>query len=130
MACQRLKSWASALKLDIMALWIAARDSRTPLLAKLVAAGVAGFALSPVDLIPDFIPILGYLDDLIILPLGIALAIRLIPPPLMAQFRAEARRLSDRPQSRAAMAVILLLWLGSGLALSLCATLWIARRTH
>src|SRR3546814_9787621 len=98
-----------------MARWIAARDSRTPLLAKLVAAGVAGFALSPVDLIPDFIPILGYLDDLIILPLGIALAIRLIPPPLMTQFRAEARRLSDRPQSRAAMAVILLLWLGSGL---------------
>src|SRR3546814_20198607 len=114
MAYQRLKSWASALKLDIMALWIAARDSRTPLLAKLVAAGVAGFALSPVDLIPDFIPILGYLDDLIILPLGIALAIRLLPPPLMTQFRAEAPRLADRPQPRPAMSGIPLLGPGSG----------------
>ena len=130
MTFQRLKNRARALKVDIMALWFAARDSRTPLLAKLVAGAVAAFALSPIDLIPDFIPILGYLDDLIILPLGIALAIRLIPPPLMAQFRAEAKRLSDRPKSRAAMAVILLIWLASGLALSLYATHWITHRTQ
>ena len=130
MTFQRLKNRARALKVDIMALWFAARDSRTPLLAKLVAGAVAAFALSPIDLIPDFIPILGYLDDLIILPLGIALAIRLIPPPLMAQFRAEAQRLSSRPKSRAAMAVILLIWLASGLALSLYATQWITHRTQ
>ena len=130
MAYRRLKNWARALKVDIMALWLAARDRRTPPAAKLVAAAVAAFALSPVDLIPDFIPILGYLDDLIILPLGIALAIRLIPAPLMAQFRTEAQRLSDRPKSRTAMAIILLIWLASGLALSLYAAHWIAHRAR
>ena len=72
----RLKNWARQLKRDVVALWIAARDPRTPWLAKLVAAAVAGYALSPIDLIPDFIPVLGYLDDLLIVPAGIALADR------------------------------------------------------
>jgi len=120
MAFQRLKGWASALKVDVIALWLAARNSRTPFIAKLIAASVAGFALSPIDLIPDFIPVLGYLDDLIIVPLGIALAIRLIPPALMAEFRIQARNIADRPKSRTAMALIILLWLG----LSLLAGLW------
>lgn len=121
---QSLRSWARALKVDIVALWLAARDSRTPLIAKLVAAGVAGYALSPVDLIPDFIPILGYLDDLIILPLGIMLAIRLIPPPLMTEFRSQARNMAERPKSRTVMVLIILLWLG----VTLLAGLWAMRR--
>ncbi|WP_313806190.1 YkvA family protein [Sphingobium sp.] len=124
MAFQRLKSWAHTLKVDIVALWIAASDSRTPLVAQLVAASVAGLALSPIDLIPDFIPILGYLDDLIILPLGVALAIRLIPPPLLADFRTQARSIAERPKSRAATAIIILSWLG----LSVLGCFWALRR--
>ena len=87
---KRIKSWAGSLKRDVVALWIAARSPRTPMAAKMVAGAVAAYALSPIDLIPDFIPIFGYLDDLVIVPLGIALAVRLIPPTLMAEFRAEA----------------------------------------
>ncbi len=105
-----LKSWARNLKRDVVALWIAARDPRTPLAAKIVAGAVAAYALSPIDLIPDFIPVLGYLDDLLIVPLGIWVAVRLIPEPLLAGFRAAA---SDRakPTSRAAAGVIIGLWL-------------------
>ncbi|WP_238564956.1 YkvA family protein [Sphingobium bisphenolivorans] len=95
----RLRSWAATLKVEIIALWIAARDGRTPLVARLVASATAAFALSPIDLIPDFIPVLGYLDDLIIVPLGIALAIRLIPAPLMDEFRAAARARDDRARA-------------------------------
>ena len=109
---ERLRRWAHGLKRDIVALWLAARDSCTPLAVRLVALAVAGYALSPIDLIPDFIPILGHLDDLIIVPLGIALAIRLVPPPLMAEFRARAVS-APRPKSRIAMVLILLLWLAA-----------------
>lgn len=105
------KRWAKALKRDIVALWIAARDPRVPIYAKLVASAVAAYALSPIDLIPDFVPILGYLDDLLIVPLGIMLAIRLMPPVLMAEFRAEATRRAERPVSRAGLAFILAIWL-------------------
>ena len=82
-----LKRWARALKRDVIALWLAARDPRVPLAAKLVAGAVAAYALSPIDLIPDFIPVLGYLDDLLIVPAGIWLALRLIPAELMAELR-------------------------------------------
>ena len=108
-----LKQWARALKRDVVALWIAGRDRRVPWHAKAVAAAVAAYALSPIDLIPDFIPVLGYLDDLILVPLGIALAVRLIPPALMAEFRAEATRREALPRSRAAAAAIVALWLGA-----------------
>ncbi len=108
-----LKQWARGLKRDVVALWIAGRDRRVPWHAKAVAAAVAAYALSPIDLIPDFIPVLGYLDDLILVPLGIALAVRLIPPKLMAEFRAEARRRESLPRSRAAAAGIVALWLGA-----------------
>jgi uncharacterized membrane protein YkvA (DUF1232 family) len=108
---EKAKRWAKALKRDIVALWIAARDPRVPLTAKIAAGAVAAYALSPVDLIPDFIPILGYLDDLLLVPLGIMLAIRLVPAPLMTEFRLAAEQRSGRPVSRTGLAVILAIWL-------------------
>ncbi|MBA4491319.1 DUF1232 domain-containing protein [Paracoccus sp. S1E-3] len=110
MAFERLKQWARALKREVVALWIAARDPRTPLGARIVAALVAAYALSPIDLIPDFIPVLGLLDDLLIVPLGILLAVRLIPPALMAAFRRRAGGLQDRPRSLAAAGIIVAIW--------------------
>lgn len=104
------KSWARSIKRDVVALWIAARDARTPIVAKLAAACVAAYALSPVDLIPDFIPILGYLDDLLIVPFGILLVVKLIPAQLMAEFRIEASRREGKPVSRVGLAVVLILW--------------------
>lgn len=111
MMLKKAKTWAKALKRDVVALWIAARDARVPLSAKITAGAVAAYALSPVDLIPDFIPALGYLDDLIIVPLGIMLAIRLVPADLMREFRMEAAERSGRPTSRIGLAVILAIWL-------------------
>lgn len=108
---KKAKAWAKALKRDVIALWLAARDPRVPLAAKLVAGAVAAYALSPVDLIPDFIPILGYLDDLILVPFGIVLAIRLIPDELMSEFRLAAEQRSTRPVSHTGLAVILAIWL-------------------
>ncbi len=92
-----LRRWAKSIKRDIYALWLAARDKRTPWYAKLIALLVAGYAISPIDLIPDFIPVLGYLDDVIIVPLGIMLAVRLIPKPLMAELREKAQKRVDNP---------------------------------
>jgi uncharacterized membrane protein YkvA (DUF1232 family) len=108
---ERLGHWARTLKRDVIALWLAARDARTPMPARLLAMAVAAYALSPIDLIPDVIPILGYLDDLILIPLGIALTIRLIPASLLAELRAAAQGIADRPRSRIAAAVIVLTWL-------------------
>ncbi|MBA3520344.1 MAG: DUF1232 domain-containing protein [Rhizobiales bacterium] len=110
---QRLKRWARRIKLDVVALWLAARDPRTPWHAKAAAAAVAAYALSPIDLIPDFIPVLGYLDDVVIVPLGIMLAVRLIPGPLMAEFRAEAARREGRPTSIAGAAAIAVVWIAA-----------------
>lgn len=107
----RAASWARARKADVVALWIAARSPLTPVAARLVAGATTAYALSPIDLIPDFVPVLGYLDDLLIVPIGIALAIRLIPPALLAEFRAQAAVLDERPRSRVAAAIVLLLWL-------------------
>ncbi len=118
----RVKNWAKRLKREVVALWLAARDKRVPATAKLVAGCVAAYALSPIDLIPDFIPILGYLDDLLIVPLGIMLAVRLIPPPLMAEFRAQATLRAERPTSRAGLIVILAIWF-----LCLILSVWLLR---
>ena len=96
----------------MVALWLAGRDARTPLGAKIVAAMVAAYALSPIDLIPDFIPVLGWLDDLIIVPLGLWAVRRLIHAPLWAELHAAAEAASERPSSRTGMALILLLWAG------------------
>lgn len=87
---ERLKQWAKRAKRLVRALGLAARDPRTPLLAKIVAVGVVGYALSPIDLIPDFIPVLGQLDDLILVPLGIWLAVSLVPDALWDEFSAQA----------------------------------------
>lgn len=113
----RARHWASHLKCNVVALWIAARDHRTPLLAKIVAAAVAAYALSPIDLIPDVVPVLGYFDDLLIVPLGLLLAIRLVPSPLMAEFRAAAFLRRDRPVSRAGMATVIVLWFAAAAGL-------------
>ncbi len=110
------KNWARDIKRDIVALWIAARDARTPVVAKVAAACVAAYALSPVDLIPDFVPVLGYLDDLLIVPLGILLAIKLVPAPLMAEFRLEASTREGRPVSQVGLGAVVFLWI-------LCASL-------
>ena len=109
----RLRQWARAVKQDVVALYIAARDPRVPWHVKLAATAIAAYALSPIDLIPDFIPVLGYLDELILLPIAIALVIKMIPGPLMAEFRAKAQRRSERPVSRMAAAVIIGLWIAA-----------------
>ena len=104
------KAWAKRVKRDVVALWIAARDLRVSWHAKLVAGAVAAYALSPIDLIPDFIPVIGYLDDLIIVPLGILLAIRLVPKDLMQEFRDQATRREGRPKSFVGLAAIATIW--------------------
>lgn len=108
---QSLHGWAHSLKRDVVALWIAARDPRTPRGARWLAGFVAAYALSPIDLIPDFIPVIGYLDDLIIVPLGLYLAVRQIPPVLMLEFRASAAARKARPVSHLALAAFVLVWL-------------------
>jgi uncharacterized membrane protein YkvA (DUF1232 family) len=107
----RLRAWAREIKRATIALWLAGRDPRVPWYAKLAALVVAAYALSPIDLIPDFIPILGYLDDVIILPVGILLTVKLIPPALMAEFRAEAERRTERPVSRIGAAGVVAFWI-------------------
>src|SRR6266513_1790156 len=87
----RIKERVRHLKSETLALWFAARHPGTPWYAKLLVAGIVAYALSPIDLIPDFVPIFGYLDDLILIPLGIVLAIRLIPPPILEECRARAQ---------------------------------------
>ena len=105
-----LRDWAKALKRDTLALWLAARDHRTPLAAKLLAGGVAAYALSPIDLIPDFIPVLGLIDDLLIVPVGIWLVLKLIPAPLMAELRERAGKLAERPNSMVGLLLVLSIW--------------------
>lgn len=106
----RLKEWARTIKRDVHALYLAGRDPRVPWYAKALAIAVAGYALSPIDLIPDFIPVLGYVDDLIIVPLGILLVVKLIPPDVMSEHRELAAAAQDRPVSRAAAAAIIFAW--------------------
>jgi uncharacterized membrane protein YkvA (DUF1232 family) len=106
----KLKDWARVIKRDVHALYLASRDPRVPWYAKVLAVAVAGYALSPIDLIPDFIPVLGYLDDIIIVPLGIMLVVRLIPPKIMAEHRELAAAAQERPVSRIAAIVIASIW--------------------
>jgi uncharacterized membrane protein YkvA (DUF1232 family) len=119
----RVGAWARAIKRDVLALWIAARDPRVPWHAKALAMAVAAYALSPIDLIPDFIPVLGYLDDLLIVPLGILLVVWLVPRELMLEFRERAVTVQARPRSIAAAAIVVLIWI----AVALLAGRWLWR---
>jgi uncharacterized membrane protein YkvA (DUF1232 family) len=115
----RVKSWANHLKSETYALYLAYRDPRMPWYAKWLVAFVVAHTFSPIDLIPDFIPVLGYLDDLIITPLGLALALKLIPPEVMADARleAESRIPEGKIISRAGMMIVVSIWLAGLLAL-------------
>jgi len=108
-----LKQRARHLKAETFALYLAARDPRTPWYAKLLVAGIVAYAFSPIDLIPDFVPVLGYLDDLILIPIGIALAIKLVPHSVLVECRARAQETiqNGKPVSRVAGAVIVVIWL-------------------
>ena len=114
----RLRQWARSVKRDVIALYLAARDPRVPWYAKATAACVAAYALSPIDLIPDFVPVIGYLDDVILVPLGILLAVRLIPADVMAELRAEADTRTARPTSRTGAIIIVSVWLMIAAALA------------
>jgi uncharacterized membrane protein YkvA (DUF1232 family) len=117
------KQWARTIKRDAHALYLAARDPRVPWYAKGLAIAIAAYAASPIDLIPDFVPVVGYLDDLIIVPLGIVLVIKLIPPDIIAEHRALASAAQDRPVSWTAAAIFVAIWVA---AIALCA--WLAYR--
>jgi uncharacterized membrane protein YkvA (DUF1232 family) len=106
-----LRDRAHALRVDAHAVWLAVRDPRVPWFAKLLGVLVTGYALSPIDFVPDFIPVLGLLDDLVLIPAGIWLMLRLIPDEVFAEHRAAAEAASQRPVSRGGAAAILLLWL-------------------
>src|SRR5687768_13765019 len=110
-----LREWARSINREVVALWLAVRDPRTPWSAKAAAGAAAAYAISPIDLIPEAVPVLGqlafgFLDDLVIVPLGIMLAIKLIPGDLMAEFRAEAARVEGRPASYAMVVIIVVMW--------------------
>jgi uncharacterized membrane protein YkvA (DUF1232 family) len=108
----RIKLWARTLKRDAYAVYLAARSPDTPWYVKVIAAAVAAYAFSPIDLIPDFIPVLGYLDDLILVPLGIWLVVSLIPEAAMAEYRAKASEAMLRPQGgKAAAIAIVAIWM-------------------
>jgi uncharacterized membrane protein YkvA (DUF1232 family) len=107
------KSWVAALKADVVALYFAARDPRTPLVAKVLAVAVVAYALSPIDLIPDMIPVLGQLDDLVLVPLGLWLALRFIPPEVIAEHRARAATMQRLPRSRTAGVVVVVIWIAA-----------------
>lgn len=102
---------ANELKQFTLVAYYAARDPRTPVVARVLALLVAAYALSPIDLIPDFIPFFGYLDDIILVPLGLALVIRLLPEHVLASAREQAQRAADRPTSKWAAGVIVAVWL-------------------
>jgi uncharacterized membrane protein YkvA (DUF1232 family) len=108
---QQIKIRARTLKRDVHAIYLAARSPRVPWHVKIIAIAVAGYALSPIDLIPDFIPVLGYVDDLIIVPLGIWLVLSLIPEEVMAECRAVADEAAMRPRSNAAAITIVAIWI-------------------
>lgn len=116
-----LREWAGRLKREALTAYYAARHPVTPLAVRLLALAVAAYALSPIDLIPDFIPVLGYLDDLVLLPLGLWLVMRLVPAAVLQECRARAEATASRPVSRAAAAVIVCIWAA---ALSWAAWLW------
>ena len=123
-----LENWkkrTAQLKTEVYALYLAYKDERTPLIARIFAAVVVAYAFSPIDLIPDFIPVLGYLDDLVLVPLGILIAVKLIPSQVLAESRIQAAEViaQGKPVNKVAAVVIVLLWLG----LAALTVFWIIR---
>ena len=104
------QSLAHRIRVESHTVWLAARDQRTPLFAKLIGLLVAAYALSPIDLIPDFIPVLGLLDDAVLIPAGVWLFARLVPPELMAEHRATAEAAAARPVSKWGVAIVIAIW--------------------
>lgn len=112
----KLQEVARRIKLDTMTVYLVARDPRTPIIVRLLALVIAAYAISPIDLIPDFIPLVGYLDDVILLPLGILLVIKLTPQDVVEAGRETARKMAAQPTSTVAAAVIVAVWvLGVGI---------------
>lgn len=120
-AIETWKLQAKRLKLEVYALYLAYNDPRVPWYARVFAACVVGYAFSPIDLIPDPIPILGYLDDLVLVPLGVLLARRMIPDAVLADCRERAKELAEKPTNWVAAAVIIAIWL----VLAVAVTLWL-----
>ena len=116
----RIKAWAKSLRRDVMTLWFVLKHPDTPWLARALAAILTAYALSPIDLIPDFIPVLGYLDDLIIVPLGIWLLLKIIPEQVLMECRNQAdewfRQDQQKPRSWMGLVIILGLWVGAAWA--------------
>ena len=110
MALSTLRKWAKELKRHTLVVYFAARDPRTPWLVRILALLVAAYALSPIDLIPDFIPVLGYLDDLVIVPLGVLLVLKLVPPEVTRSAREQALAAVEIPVSRASAAIVVAIW--------------------
>jgi len=114
---ERLRQWVRRLMAEALALWFCARHPETPLVAKLLAIAVAAYAFSPIDLIPDFIPVLGFVDDALLLPIGIWLTLKLVPAPVLEECRAKAAQWfaekRAKPQSRIAAVVIVALWVAT-----------------
>lgn len=111
MKSSRLKQWARSLSSQVYLLYYCARDSRTPWYAKALIALVVGYALSPIDLIPDFIPVIGYLDDLLIVPIGVYLALKMIPKNVVEESRQRAAEKLEKPAGgRVAAFIIIAIW--------------------
>lgn len=125
---ERLRRWARRLKTETYALYLAARDPRVPWYARVFLLALVAYALSPIDLIPDFIPVFGYLDDLVIVPLGIWLALRMVPPEVMQECRARAAELmaSGKPHSRAGAIAIVVIWLVLAGLFAVAAVRWLS----
>ncbi|MGJ7521480.1 YkvA family protein [Variovorax sp. LT1P1] len=125
-----VKTWARRIKRDGVTLWFARKHPRTPWHAKALGFFVVAYALSPIDLIPDFIPVLGYVDDVLLLPVLIWLAIRLLPPEVLAECRGQAeawmQTRGSKPSSRAGALLIVVLWLALGVA----TWLWLEPHLH
>ncbi len=124
---EQWKQLARQLKIEVYALYLAYRDPRVPWYARIFAAGVAAYAFSPIDLIPDFIPVLGYLDDLVIVPLGVWLSLKMIPASVLAECREKSRAVmaQGKPINRAAAFVIIAIWiLAAAVIIALIVSRW------
>jgi uncharacterized membrane protein YkvA (DUF1232 family) len=125
---ERLGRWERKVTRDVYAVYLAGRDPRVPWYAKALAVCVAAYAFSPIDLIPDFIPILGLADDLVILPLGVLLVVKMIPREVMAEHRANAAGLIERPTGKGAAAVIVTVWIAAAALSGWIVVRWLGLR--